>query len=182
MKVSVKSVIWCLMVLSMIWPLGCSKIKIIQPKDKPPVAHVPRKIEQPPKIQPEQKPQPVTQEMSDLIHTIRWPGENLIRISRWYTGSGNNWLLLAKANPSIDPRRIKIGDSILIPEHLLKTRDPMPISYVPISSEQKKDPPASSSKTPPSAENVELFGPIDTGIQTGGREITESSPPLETIE
>jgi hypothetical protein len=182
MKVSIKGVFWCLMVLSIIWPLGCSKIKIIQPKDKPPAAPVPRKIEKPPKIQPEQKPQPATPEMTYFIHTIRWPGENLIRISRWYTGSGNNWLLLAKANPSIDPRRIRIGDSILIPENLLKTRDPMPISSVSISSEQKNNSPASSSESPPSAENVELFGPIDTDIQTGAREITESSPPLETIE
>ena len=182
MKVSIKGVIWCLMVLSFIWLHGCSKMKNIQPIDKPPPVPVPRKIEQPPEIKAEQEHQPATPEVTYLVHTIRWPGENLIRISRWYTGSGNNWLLLAKANPSIDPRRIRIGDSILIPESLLKTRDPMPISYVSIRSEQKKESPASSSESPPGAENVELFGPIDTSLQTGGREITESSPTLETID
>ena len=182
MKVSTKGVIWCLLGLSFIWLLGCSKIKTIQPKDTPPAAPAPRKIEQPSKIQTEKKLQPVTPEVTYLIHTIRWPGENLIRISRWYTGSGNNWLLLAKANPSIDPRRIRIGDSILIPENLLKTRDPMPISYLSIRSGQKRESPDSSAELPPKAENVELFGPIDTEIQIGSPELTESSPPLETID
>jgi hypothetical protein len=59
-------------------------------------------------------------------HTVRWPGESMSLIARWYTGSSRNWRKLAKANPSIDPNRIKKGHVIVIPTKLLKTREPLP--------------------------------------------------------
>ena len=65
-----------------------------------------------------------------LTHTIKWRGENLSIIARWYTGSSKNWMNLIEANPGIKPRRIEIGDSILIPEALLETRQPMPIDFL----------------------------------------------------
>ena len=130
-----------------------------------------------------------------LRHTIQWPGESLIRISRWYTGSGNNWRLIAKANPSVDHRRIKIGDTILIPEDLLKTHQPMPVDYrVPKSSKKKKalqSPPQPEAVTkapappvdlPPAPEKIELFGPIDDEVQATQTEETGTSLSLETID
>jgi hypothetical protein len=59
-------------------------------------------------------------------HTVHWPGESLSLIAKWYTGAHQNWKRLAKANPSIEPRLIKPGDTIRIPSTLLKTRKPLP--------------------------------------------------------
>jgi hypothetical protein len=59
-------------------------------------------------------------------HTVRWPGESLSLIASWYTGSSKNWRKLAKANPGLNPNRIKGGNVIVIPSFLLKTRVPLP--------------------------------------------------------
>ena len=59
-------------------------------------------------------------------HKVRWPGESMSLIARWYTGSSNNWRKLARANPRLNPNRIRKGDVISIPPALLKTREPMP--------------------------------------------------------
>ena len=41
---------------------------------------------------------------TDLFnHTIKWPGENLGIVARWYTGSLKNWIHLVEANPGINP-------------------------------------------------------------------------------
>ena len=59
-------------------------------------------------------------------HTVRWSGESLSLIARWYTGSSGNWRKLAKANPRLNPNRIKKGNVIMIPPALLKTKEPLP--------------------------------------------------------
>jgi hypothetical protein len=59
-------------------------------------------------------------------HTVKWPGESLSLIASWYTGSSKNWRKLAKANPRLNPNRIKKGDVILIPPAMLKTRVALP--------------------------------------------------------
>ncbi len=59
-------------------------------------------------------------------HTVLWPGESMSLIARWYTGSFKNWRKLAKANPAINPNRIKKGDVVVIPPDLLTTREPLP--------------------------------------------------------
>ncbi|CAB1056110.1 hypothetical protein D1BOALGB6SA_844 [Olavius sp. associated proteobacterium Delta 1] len=59
-------------------------------------------------------------------HTVRWTGESLSLIATWYTGTSKNWRKLAKANPRLNPNRIKSGDVIVIPPALLKTRAPLP--------------------------------------------------------
>jgi cytochrome c551/c552 len=59
-------------------------------------------------------------------HTVRWPGESMSLIARWYTGSSKNWRKLAKANPRLNPSRIKNGNVILVPPALMKTREPLP--------------------------------------------------------
>ena len=59
-------------------------------------------------------------------HTVRWPGESLSLIASWYTGTPKNWRKLAKANPRLNPNRIKGGNVILIPLPLLKTRVLLP--------------------------------------------------------
>lgn len=59
-------------------------------------------------------------------HTVRWPGESLSLIASWYTGSHRNWRKLARANPQLNPNRIKKGNVIRIPQSLLKTRAALP--------------------------------------------------------
>ena len=62
-------------------------------------------------------------------HTVRWTGESLSLIARWYTGASGNWRELAKANPRINPHRIKKGNVIIIPPALLKTKKPLPQNF-----------------------------------------------------
>ena len=62
-------------------------------------------------------------------HKIRWPGETLSVVSKWYTGRYNNWKKLAHHNPEINPNRIRIGQKIYIPSTLLKTRKPLPEKF-----------------------------------------------------
>jgi LysM repeat protein len=95
-------------------------------------------------------------------HTVRWTGESLSIIAKWYTGSSENWKGLAKANPKINPSRIYIGQKIRIPENLLKTREPMPQSFVAsFGPKKKKSSPPSEPATPPPSDEKEptLFGP-----------------------
>ncbi len=62
-------------------------------------------------------------------HRIRWPGESLSVVSKWYTGRYSNWKKLVNHNPEINPNRIKIGQKIYIPVTLLKTRKPLPEKF-----------------------------------------------------
>ncbi len=62
-------------------------------------------------------------------HKIRWPGETLSVVSKWYTGRYTNWKKLVNHNPEINPNRIKIGQKIYIPDSLLKTRKPLPEKF-----------------------------------------------------
>jgi len=112
---------------------------------------------------PKPKPQP-------FVHKVRYSGEILISIAKWYTGSRNNWTVIAKANPHLmNPNRILIGDTILIPENLLKRRDPMPLNFLTTSSRKKSVQPQPPKQPSLESYPIELFNP----------EITEQ-PPTET--
>jgi hypothetical protein len=93
-----------------------------------------------------------------LVHRVRWSGESLSLIAKWYTGKLNNWKILADFNPKLKPDRIFVGEEILVPEGLLKTRKPMPRSFVgqfARKSKKKTSPPAKGDTDLP------LFGPRD---------------------
>jgi hypothetical protein len=109
---------------------------------------------------------------------VKYSGETLSIIAKWYTGDADNWQALTKANPKLNPNRINVGDKIRIPRKLLNTRRPMTRSFVVASTKKKQQkapsttpseakttttakkeeppPPESSSKEP---EVLELFGP-----------------------
>ena len=115
---------------------------------------------------------------SHYYHRVKYSGETLSIIAKWYTGDVENWQALTKANPKLDPKRINVGDKIRIPKNILNTRKPMPRSFVVASTKKKRKapsttpsqvkttktakkdsespPPDSSSKEP---EVLELFGP-----------------------
>jgi hypothetical protein len=94
-------------------------------------------------------------------HKVRWSGESLSIIAKWYTGSFDNWKTLAKANPKLNPSRIHMGQKVRIPEGLLKTREPMPQSFLSeIGKKKEKSSPPESEPPPPSKEEEpQLFGP-----------------------
>ena len=100
-----------------------------------------------------------SQKMPVFVHKVRWSGEPLSIIAKWYTGKFDHWRSLAKANPKLNPKRIYIGKRIVIPEDLLKTRKPMPKSFLDQFSPEKKT--AETPKKAPTEENKEpqLFGP-----------------------
>ena len=117
-------------------------------------------------------------------HVVKWQGENLSKISMWYTGSVKNWLRLQEINSAIDPKRMKIGDIVLIPEDLISTREPMPREFSGTNNKMKKKP-EPETVTELSADGIEplLFGPIDTPVEDNGEaEEGGLSLSLETID
>lgn len=114
-----------------------------------------------------------------LIHKVRWPRETLISMARWYTGSAGNWTRLVRANPSLDPKRIRIGSKIRIPRTLLKTDDPMPRSFLAKNKVRK------SASGPPEPKNTPektmLFGPIEH-VTNSNRTKNPVPPPLEPLD
>jgi hypothetical protein len=101
-----------------------------------------------------------------FICTVQWPYESLSIIAKWYTGDLLNWELLAEANPGLDPNRISIGDSVVIPESLLVRRDPVTQSFVqsflPKTELDTSAEPAEAPPDPPPPEpeeDLKIFGP-----------------------
>jgi hypothetical protein len=82
------------------------------------------------------------------VHTVRWPGESLSIISKWYTGSLDQWTRIAKANPSVDPKRIHVGMKIRVPKEIMTNTKPMPQDFV---ASFYPEPAKGSDKPPPSA-------------------------------
>lgn len=128
----------------------------------------------------EVKPPSLTSEPGFYIHRVRWPGETLSTISQWYTGSWKNWKSLSKANPSLHPNRIGIGDNIFIPEALMKSRKPMPISFLSSSVRKKSVQSFPSKKSSIESDAVDLFGPIDTDQTSIESHKVELFGPIET--
>lgn len=120
-------------------------------------------VQEPPPVK-ETKPQPVF-----YLHTVKHSGETLSVIALWYTGNHGNWKEIAQANPDMKPNRIFPGNEILIPEGLLKTRDPLPKEFVDrINSKANKErgkPKAQTQTVQPQQEEPKLFGPKKTTLK-----------------
>ena len=116
---------------------------------------------------------------SYFYHRVKYSGETLSIIAKWYTGDAENWQALTKANPKLDPNRINVGDKIRIPRTILNTSKPMPQSFVVATTKKEQQRPPSTtpfevkttktakkeSESPPpdpspqKPEVLELFGP-----------------------
>ena len=66
------------------------------------------------------------QEPDVYKHTVRWRGESLSLIAKWYTGHYENWKALARANPKLNPNRIMVGNVIYIPPEMMSNKKPLP--------------------------------------------------------
>ncbi len=96
------------------------------------------------------------------VHVVRWNGETFSAVAAWYTGDAKNWKMLAEASPEINPKRIREGNKILIPERLLKTREAMPREFLDrFYSKAKKEKPRPKPQPSPAAQEgeMQLFGP-----------------------
>ncbi len=136
---------------------GCITMgkKAPEPPPTPPPAPQPVVEEKPP-LPPPPSPKPALEpELKKeepkvpqyLEHVVRWSGESFSLISKWYTGKFSNWKALVKANPEINPRRMRKGQIIRIPMELVKTQEPMPKSFVEKYTSKKSE------------EEPVLFGP-----------------------
>ncbi len=107
----------------------------------------------------------------DLFHDVRFEGETLSIIARWYTGSMKNWQLLAEANPDINPHILRLDMRIRIPQELLKTRDPMPETYLdqfykkPEPEDEQTPEPPDTQEPPDTPDDIELYGPRPFGAE-----------------
>ena len=115
-----------------------------------------------PLLTPPGKVEP-TEKMTYLVHTVKWSGETVSIIAGWYTGDIEKWKALAEANPKINPNHIFEGNKILIPENLLKTRDPMTKEFVESFYPKPKPKPVPSEPAPSQPKDkedeIDLFGP-----------------------
>jgi len=96
-----------------------------------------------------------------FAYTVKKDNENLEEIARRFTGNPANRKLLAKANPDLDPARLKAGNEVYIPQNLLKIREPRPDteSARTDSKPAAKTPPAEPDVKPAAEEKIKLFGP-----------------------
>ncbi len=124
------------------------------------------------------------------FHKVRYPGESLSVIAEWYTGDVENWSYLAKANPKLDPDRITIGTTVLIPENLLHTKKAMPEEFVDAVAKRHKTRTAQGAKAQPQSsyyyhkvkypgESLSIIAKWYTGEVENWRALTKANPKLE---
>jgi len=73
-----------------------------------------------------------------FFHQVRWEGETLSLIAKWYTGDWRNWKALAEVNPWVEPNNMFTGLKVKIPRQLLKNQKDMPREFVLSSVSQEK--------------------------------------------
>ena len=65
-----------------------------------------------------------------MQHRVSYPGETLGLIADWYTGSISNWKKIAEHNPNLDIYRMRVGDTVLIPNVIVVQKAKFPESVV----------------------------------------------------
>jgi len=113
------------------------------------------------------------------FHKVRYPGESLSVIAQWYTGDVGNWRYLAKANPKLDPDRITVGTTLLIPENLLHTKKAMPKEFVDAVAKAKPSTSYYYHKVKYSGETLSIIAKWYTGEVENWRTLTKANPKLK---
>jgi hypothetical protein len=72
------------------------------------------------------------------IHTVTLSDESLSIIAKWFTGNLMNWEALAKCNPTINPNRIFLGNTIRIPRVIMTRHTAMTREFVEESQPRPK--------------------------------------------
>ena len=98
-----------------------------------------------------------------FLHKIRYQGESLSLIAKWYTGKTGKWKAIAAANPEVIPERMKIDQIIYIPDNLLKNRTPMPKNFVDDNRPRRKKTPKVQRLVLPNPEvEIKFYDPVET--------------------
>lgn len=71
-------------------------------------------------------PERELQRSSYLEHRVKYPGETLGLISKWYTGNLANWQVITRHNPQLEVNRMQLGSTVLIPSDLVVNNSPLP--------------------------------------------------------
>lgn len=132
--------------VAIIWTIsGCVTMEKKEPQPSPVQQQVetppPKPTPPPPPPVEVEKPQPSQQQKVEtspppppepdyIEHVVRWQGETLSLISKWYTGKFSNWKAIVEANPGLNPKRMRKGTIIKIPRELVRTQTPMPKSFI----------------------------------------------------
>lgn len=69
-------------------------------------------------------PPPRVEHPITFRHEVKYSGETLGQLADWYLGDSKLWVEIQKVNPGINPNKIKIGDTILIPSAFAKRAEP----------------------------------------------------------
>ncbi len=110
------------------------------------------------------------------VHKVTAAGETLAAISAWYTGDPKNWKVIAEANPTIKPNKLRIGDKLNIPHHLIKKRSLLNKKSVPAPTKKpvkKVSQPEAQPSPTPGSESTAAIQPEPT--------ITTTAAPTETV-
>ncbi len=124
------------------------KRQVIPMSEAPSTRKVPVQVQQPQigSKQPDKQ--------KGIDHYVRWHGETLSIIAKWYTGSIKNWKTLASINTGINSNLLYINNRIHIPAKLIKTKIPMPKKFLDQFYQKKK-----VKIVPKSNDDIPLFGP-----------------------
>lgn len=130
------------------------------PQEAPSAPSEPGSVRQEPGPTPSIKAEP-EHKKAFYVHIVKWGGETISIIAAWYTGDHQNWKAIAQANPQIDLKLIHEGDKILIPERLLRTREPLPKEFINrfYSKFKKEKPLPETEDTRAQEEEPKPFGP-----------------------
>jgi hypothetical protein len=108
-------------------------------------------------------------------HRVKWSGETLSLIAKWYTGRYGNWKAIAKANPGLNPNRIAVGDIIHIPPEMMKTKKPLPRKVV-----SKTLPGYFAHTVTQPNEKISAIASWYTGDAENSKAIAEANPDIDT--
>ena len=70
------------------------------------------------------------EEIETFTHTVKYRGETLSLIAKWYTGDVLNWKKIHKLNPNIIEKKMQIGATVILPIELVKTTNLLTKEYV----------------------------------------------------
>ena len=155
---------WACGLVGMIFCISCAAKAPVPKTEVPPsipseLAPLPGQISLPPAPAPPAETE-APAKITYFTHTVRFSGETVSIIAGWYTGDIENWKAIVEANSNIDPKRVLVGNKILIPEDLLKNREPMPQEFVDSFYKPKQEKvQATKPGLSPTAEELKFFGP-----------------------
>lgn len=117
-------------------------------------------------------PQDSQNEPDVFRYTIQYQGQTITHIASWYTGKQSNWSKIMAHNPGMEPRRLKVGDTVVIPSAMLVRRDAFPKSRLKMAASKLDE--RSKQKMPaPPVSVLKTTGAKTTGEKATGEKTTE---------